>query len=178
METLLQPKPALSELPAKLFKLPYADEFYVCTCEAIVRSDCTCDQETVITTHYNSHLRNPDMVAWLAQQSAPFRSRDAAVALGLSEFMGRNETAVLLHVHSELKGCGCQFLNGLFTAPDAETLSGLRLRRPAHSQSQPVAQQPSPALPADHREPSPASHADHRSTPADQVDPLSPQRSA
>lgn len=172
--------------PAKLIRLPYSTEFYVCTCGCIEKDDCTCDQETVLVTTRNPHTVSPEFVQWLATQTAPFSIEQAAEQMGLSEPLGKlgnYQMAVRVAAFKELTKCGARRdeATKLFISPSAETLSGLNLRRPARNQSSPEAPQLSQESPVDRRVPLPAPHADRQSSSVDsgtEVDQPAPQRSA
>lgn len=165
------------EFPAQLFKLPYANDFYICTCAAVLRSECTCDQEHTVTQGRNRHTCDAALVAWLSKQAATFSIEEAIAAMGLSEAAAasKNRLVVTTSVHYELGRAGATYdrQTGMFTPPSAETLAGLHLRRSECSQS-PTRQRPSsPALPTHGGELSPALHADHR--PAPDGRPVDPQ---
>lgn len=169
--------------PAKLIRLAYSHEFYVCTCAAVDKDACTCDQDMLVTTHRNPHLVDPALVDWLRCQNVPFSIRDAFTPLGLSELAGQSKDHAFfaaIETRKELKKCGCEMSScGFFIPPSSETLLGLHLRRPVRNQSPTEAPPLSPASLARHLEPSPALHEDHQSTAADPAtDPQLPQQSA
>lgn len=171
------------EQPARIFRLPYAVDFYVCTCGAAVRPDCTCSQELTLGMAANRHLRDPEVVAWLTRQSQPFTASDAAAALGGTADPGDIRLWQMVRLRSELAKCGCTYDEDTkrFTPPPVDTLRRLRLRRPECSQSRHEESQPCQPVPFPHPEPSQAPHADRQSDPADlqaSCDQQSPQKSA
>lgn len=158
------------EAPVQFFRLPYADDIYPCTCGAAARSDCTCSHERTLGFGRNSHLRDPEVVAWLAQQQQPFTMDEAAPALGVAAVAADSAPIVLAqraHLRSELMKCGCTYDEETkrFTPPSADTLLRLRLRPPAGNQSRSEESPPSHPAP-DHRlAPSPAPSANRQSVP-------------
>lgn len=166
-----EPAASASNPSAKLIKLAYSHEFYVCTCAAADNAACTCDQGTLVTTHRNPHLVDPVLVDWLRCQNVPFSIRDAFAPLGLSELAEQSKDHAFfaaVETRKELKKCGCEMSScGFFIPPSAETLIGLHLRRTVRNQSPTEAPPLSPASLARHLEPSPALHEDHQSTAAD-----------
>lgn len=125
--------PTANHQPAKLFRLPYGPEFYVCTCDAKTQDACTCDQDTLIATHRNPYLADPVLVDWLRSQSEPFSISQAIEAVGLAD---APRVHAAIRVSKELLLCGCERIDsGVFKPASAETLTGLRLRQPARNQS-------------------------------------------
>jgi len=172
--------PRNNEQPVRLFRLPYAGDIYLCTCGAAVRSDCTCSQELTLTTHYNRHLRDPEIVAWLIQQDTPFTTQEAADALGFPFADKDIQLVTRMHLHRELDLCGCSYDidTKKFTPPGVDTLRRLNLRPHAGNQSLREESRQSPLEPVRHHEHSPAPHED-RQSPLDDLlaknDPPAPQ---
>lgn len=176
------PEQAPSDLPAKLFQLPYADQFYVCTCSASVRTECVCDQETIVTTCRNRHTVDPETISWLCKQNGTVSMEQAAryFGFGSEKDHGSAWTAITLRIITELMRYGCKYIRGTgFSIPAAETFVDLHRRRLADSRSRTVSPQSSSVAPDRHPELSPALRADYQSEPGDSViDPQLPQRSA
>lgn len=163
----LSPWQADDEAPVKFFRLPYADDLYPCSCGATVRSHCICSHEHTLEFSENRHIRDPKVVAWLAQHSPPFTAHDAATALRVTTEAGDIRLREMAHLRSELMKCGCTYDEETkrFTPPSADTLLRLRLRPPAGSQSRSEESPPSHPAP-DHRlAPSPAPSANRQSVP-------------
>lgn len=122
-------KPDANERPVRLFRLPYANEFYPCTCDAPAQSACTCSQETILSPQPNPHLSDPEVVAWLERQEAPFTLEEAAQALGIA-LTGKNPDVQIItrvRLRRELSSCNCAYDAAArrFTSPGVETLRRL-----------------------------------------------------